>query len=262
MTERRPRGSASGMRSRHIGRKPKEAVAKQAIKEAKRKQRQRIVMRNRAIFGAGCVAVAALLIFLLIKLFGFIFDLGKTAETTTITFTEDGKVVFEEVVDFDTDTYSKSDLKSESEDLIEAFNKKKGKDVVSLDKVKMKKDKVYVKSTYDSPEVYSSFTSYDTFGGTYEKAVEAGYKFADIFSQVTDGKKGQGQILDAASLFAGKGVAIINENCTVVVPGTVEYVSESSTEIVDASTVKITPKDGNEDATETVYIIYNTNTKK
>ncbi|MCR5195605.1 MAG: hypothetical protein K6D38_04755 [Pseudobutyrivibrio sp.] len=262
MTERRPRGTASGMRSRHIGRRPKEAAAKQSIKEAKRKQRQRIVMRNRAIFGAGCIAVAALVIFLLIKLFGFILDLGKTAETTTITFNSDGKVVFEEVVDFDTDTYSKSDLKSESKDLIEAFNKKQGKDVVSLDRVKMKKDKVYVKSTYDSPEVYTSFTTYETFDDTYENAVEAGYKFANIFSQVKDGKKSQGQILDAASLFVGKRVAIVNENCTVVVPGTIEYVSDSSTEIVDASTVKIAPKDGNEDATETVYIIYNTNTKK
>ncbi len=263
MTQKRPRSTVSGMRSRHLGSKlrqstaspKKNGVAARELQEARRKRREREVMRNRAILAAAIVLVLAVIITLLVKLFGSIFS-SKAADTTTITFNDDGQVVFEEVIDFDTDTYSKSDLEDYSEDLVEKFNKKSKKDVVSLDKVKVKNNKAYIKSTYKNAKVYSKFTSYKTYAGTYEKAVDDGCKFADVFSEVKDGKKGVGQVIDTESLFAGKKVAIINENCTVVVPGTIEYVSESSTQIVDSNTVKIAPADGNEDATETVYIIY------
>ncbi len=259
MTQRRPVGSGSGMRSRNINSnsgRPRQGVAAKELQAARRKKRQREVMRNRIIFCVGCLAVLALLIFLIIKLIGALFGSGKSSDVSTITFDKSGKVVFEEVVDFDTDTYSKSDLKTYTKDLIKDFNDSYGSKAVTLDKIRFKGNQAYIKTTYTDAKAYSTFTSYDTYVGNYEGAVSAGYDFEEVFSVVADSKKSDGQTIDTESTFADSNIAIVKENCTVVVPGEITYVSEPSTEIIDASTVNIKQADGNDDATDLVYIIY------
>jgi hypothetical protein len=51
-------------------------------------------------------------------------------------------------------------------------------------------------------------------------------------------------------------VVILKENIGVTVDGTILYVSDSNTTLVDESTVSIAQADGNEDATQLTYIIY------
>lgn len=51
-------------------------------------------------------------------------------------------------------------------------------------------------------------------------------------------------------------MAIIKENINVTVDGTILYVSDACTTMVDKSTVSIEQPDGNEDATQLTYIIY------
>ena len=76
MTQKRPRSTVSGMRSRHLGSKlrqstaspKKNGVAARELQEARRKRREREVMRNRAILAAAIVLVLAVIITLLVKL--------------------------------------------------------------------------------------------------------------------------------------------------------------------------------------------------
>lgn len=256
MTQKRPGGKPTGMRSRNTSGRPRQGVASRELQEARRRRRQREVMRNRILFGVGLLALLVLIIFLIVKLIGFIFGSGASADASTITFQSDGNVVFEEIVDFDKDTYSKSELKSYTTDLIDSFNDSYGSKAIKLNKIKTVGDKVYVKTTYENAKAYESFTAYTAFDGNYAEALEAGYQFDELFCKVSDGAKAEGQSVDAESLFADMQIAIVNENVTVVVPGEITYVSEPSTEIVDDNTVSIKQADDNADSTDLVYVIY------
>lgn len=260
MTQGRP-GGTSGMRSRNTqsrssASRPRQGVASRELQAARRKRRQREVMRNRIIFGTGCLAVLALLVFLIIKLIGFVINSGSIAEASTLTFEKDGQVVFEEVTDFDTDTYSKSELKKYTRDLVDSFNDTYGSKAITLNKLKVSGDKAYIKTTYKDSEAYSAFTSYQTFNGSYEDAAAAGYDFEELFCTVSEGTKGTAQAVIAGDTFTDYQIAVVNENVTVEIPGQINYISDTSTELVDDHTVSIKQVDGNDDATDTVYIIY------
>ncbi len=256
MTQKRPGAKSSGMRSRNTAGRPRQGVASRELQEARRKRRQREVMRNRIILGVGILVVLILVIFLIVKLIGAALGMGGAADASTITFEKDGSVVFEEVTDFDKETYSKSELKSYTQDLIESFNESYGSEAIKLNKIKNVGDKIYVKTTYEDAKAYEAFSSYSTFNGSYDKAVEAGYHFDEVFSVVADKVKAAGSAVDDETLFADMQVAIVDENVTVVVPGEITYVSEPSTEIVDDDTVSIKQADGNDDSSDLVYIIY------
>ncbi len=256
MTERRPAGRTTGMRSRNNQTRPRAGVASKELQAARRRKRQREVMRNRIIFGVICLALVILIIFLISKVIGAVINSGAVSDSSTITFEDDGSVVFDEVTDFDTEVYSKSELKSYTKDLIKSFNETNGDESITLDRFKVSGDKAYIKTTYKDAETYSAFTSYESYNGSYEDAYSAGYNFDEVFCTVADSKKSEGATVDAASTFAGQQVAIIKENVTVNVPGTITYVSETSTEIIDDNTVSIKQADGNNDATDLVYIVY------
>lgn len=253
MTENR---SGAGMRSRNNVTRPKQGVASRELQEARRRKRQREVMRNRMIFGAILLVLLALIVVLVIKLVGFVFNSGRAADTSTLTFTEEGQVIFEEITDFDTDTYSKSDLKNYTKDLIESYNETYGEEAITLNKLSVKGDKTYIKTTYKDAECYSAFTSYDTYNASYEQAIETGYDFKVLFTSVTDGTLGEPELLDADTMFSGTQVAVVNENVTVNVPGNITYVSNANIEVIDSDSITISQSDDNEDATDLVFIIY------
>ncbi len=255
MTQSRP-GGPTGMRSRNTAGRPRQGVASRELQEARRRRRQREVMRNRIIFAIGCLAVIALIVFLIVKLIGALAGSGKMPETSTLTFENDGEVIFEEVADFDTDVYSKAEFKTYTNDLIDSFNDTYGEKAITLDKLKVSGEKVYVKTTYKNADAYSAFTSYQTFNSSFEDAKAAGYDFEELFCITENDTKGTAQPVIASETFAGFQVAIVSENVTVKVPGQIYYISELSTELLDGSTVSIKQADGNDDATDLVYIIY------
>jgi hypothetical protein len=256
MTQKRPAGGKGGMRSRNTVSPTRQGVAARELQAARRKKRQREVMRNRIIFGVICVAVLALLIGIVVKLGGVVLSSGRVPDKSTITFTKSGQVVFEEVTDFDTKTYSKSELKKYTKELIKEFNEKHGDKSVVLNRIRFKGNQVSIKTTYEDADCYAAFSSYETYNGSYDGASAQGYDFADVFAMVSEGQKASGQTYDAASTFAGYNVAIVRENVTVVVPGEISYISDASTEIVDEHTANISQADGNNDATDLVYVIY------
>ena len=192
MTQRRPAGGKGGMRTRNTASPTRQGVAAKELQAARRKKRQREVMRNRIIFGVICAGLLALLIALIAKFAAAAIATGGAADRSTITFAKDGQVVFEEVTDFDTDTYSKAEFKKYTHDLVKNFNESYGEKSVSLKRITYRKGQVYIKTTYKDADCYAAFSSYTTYNGSYEGAVSAGYDFADTFSIVAEGAKASG----------------------------------------------------------------------
>ncbi|MDD6193791.1 MAG: hypothetical protein PUB19_02695 [Lachnospiraceae bacterium] len=225
-------------------------------KEAKAKRNQtkrNKAVRNRVI--ALCVIAVALIAaiaVLVCKLTG-VFD--KATEMSTLTLTEDGKVICEEVTSFDEDFYDKGDLKKFVKSEIAKYNDKAGSGKVKLDSLKVSGKTAYAKTTYASYKDYRDFTGIELYVGKVQNAKKT-YDFADAFVTVKEGVKGTSvETLDITSQPKLK-VLVVKENITVVVPGEVIYVSDGATTMVDKNTVTIAQPDGNEDATQLTYILY------
>ncbi len=231
-------------------------VASAQLQEARRRKRYRQVMRNRIIFALVCFLLLLLIVFAIVKLLTRGGSASSSADTSTLTFAEDGSIVFEEVTDFDSDSYDKKELQSQSEDLIASFNETYGSDAITLEQLTVKNDSAYMKTSYQDADVYTSFTSYNTYFDSVANAVEAGYDFADTFATVTDGVAGDAIETDGASEFLDYQVAIVEQNVAVTVPGQILYVSSSGARLLSEDTVSITADADNPDVTERVYIIY------
>ena len=232
--------------------KPSSREAK--AKRAKEKQVKRNkAIRNRLI--ALCViavAVIGAVAFFVCKMLG-VFD--KQTEVSTLTLTDDGKVICEEVTTFDESFYDKGELKKFIKSEIDKYNQKAGSGKVKLDTLKVSGKTAYAKTIYASCEDYQAFTGIDVYAGTVKKAKKS-YDFQDAFVTVKEGVKGtQAETLDITSQGKLK-VLIVKENINVIVPGEIIYVSDGATTMVDKNTVSIAQPDGNQDATQLTYILY------
>jgi len=221
---------------------------------ARRKKKRQKLMMRRALFLAIAICLVVAIIALVINVIGKLSVKG--ADASTLTLTENGTVICEEVSPFDRDSYKESELKSFAKELIDSFNNTNGKTVVVLDEVKVKKNTAYVKTTFDSMEDYSMFSSYPAYEAKIDTAMEDGYSFAGNFALVDGGKKVE--VIDnfKPSEYTGYYMVVIEENINVKVPGTICFVSDKNTTLVGEDTVVIAQPDGNSDAVDTVYIIY------
>ncbi len=89
----------------------------QALKK-RQLQRKKALRRRRRILIASIAAIvvaAVLIIVLLVR--GLV---GKKVEETALTLNEDGSVTFEEVMEFDSDTYSKAEMKKFVKDMVDS----------------------------------------------------------------------------------------------------------------------------------------------
>ncbi len=219
---------------------------------AKQSRRQR-ALRNRmiALVTIGILVVVAVV--LLICKFTGVFD--KLPVKSMLTLTEQGQIVCEEVSPFESEYYSKSELKTFVKDEISKYNKEHGKDAIKLDTISVKNKKAYVKSTYASAKDYSKFTGITASAGTMKKMKDK-FDFNEVFMSVEKGKKTDAvKTVDVTAQGKLK-VLVVKENLTVTVPGKICYVSDGATSVIDDHTVAIAQPDGNEDATQLTYIIY------
>ena len=223
---------------------------KKAMQEKQRKRKQ-MIRRRRMVFFCGIAVIAVAIVLVVVFLVKSL--TGSVVSTNTLTLT-DKNVIFEEVSS--EEGLDKKEIKSYAKEIIKEFNSESGKTVVKLDKVKEKKDTVYVKTTYDSIEAYSEFSGYEAFSGTIAEAQKAGYDFSTTFVAVKDGKKSDVADTETVTAKESYKVLIVRENANFVVNGKVLYVSDENTTVKDASTVSTVSEDGSEDSAVLTYIIY------
>ncbi len=222
----------------------------QALKK-RQLQRKKALRRRRRILIASIAAIviaAVLIIVLLVR--GLV---GKKVEETALTLNEDGSVTFEEVMEFDSDTYSKAEMKKFVKNMVDSYD---GAGEVTLNSVFAVKSKAYVSVTYDSMSTYAEFTGYPAYCGTIADAKEDGYTFDLTFEEVADGHIGDIVTASDAVSDENRNVVILQENVVVNVPGKIAYITTNGISVRDADTVEIVPVNGNADAAVSAYIIY------
>lgn len=233
--------------------KKKSRSSTASARTGKRKSARARALRNRII--ALCVILILLVVLIVFAVGKYMGLFDKAPQETTITLTEDGTVICEEVTSFDESYYSKKELKKDIKSEIASYNEKAGKNKVKLNRLQVKKDMAYAKTTYASAKDYRAFTGIEMYAGKMKKALKS-YAFEDAFVTVKEGTKGaSAETLDITSQ-ADLKVLVIKENVAVTVSGEILYVSDAATTMVDEHTVRISQPDGNEDATQLTYIIY------
>lgn len=226
---------------------------KKKRKKSARDKNVRIVRRRIAMLAVVIAIIVAILIGLIVH---FVRNNAAIPERSLLTIESDGSITCEEVSDFSDSSYDKKELKTFMQQEIKTYTDENGADSVKLGKIVQKNDSIYAKTTYATALDYAHFTKFWLDSTTIENAIDEGYKFADAFVEVTDGAKGDSvDSLDITSQKELK-VVIVKENIDVKVDGKILYVSDACTTMVDESTVSISQPDGNEDATQLTYIIY------
>ncbi|MCR5640794.1 MAG: hypothetical protein K6G04_05495 [Lachnospiraceae bacterium] len=221
----------------------------QALKR-RQMQRKQALRRRRRILIASMIAIVVAIVLLVVLI---VRSLGKHGDETAFTLQEDGSVTFEEVVEFDSATYNKAEMKKAVKERVNAYH---GSGSVKLDSVSASKGKAYATITYDSVATYSEFTGYTAFCGTIADAREAGYTFDLTFEEVAEGHIGE--IVSASDVVSDENrkVLILQENVVVHLPGDVDYITTNGINVRDAKTVEIVPVNENTDAAVAAYIIY------
>lgn len=223
---------------------------REQVMRKRQMQRKKELRRRRRILILCLVAIVVAVVLLVSML---VRSLGKYPEETAFTLGADGSVTFDEVMEFDTNTYSKSDMKTFVKDMVASYD---GDGSVTLEHVSVSKGKAYVTTKYDSVATYEAFTGYDVFSGTIAEAMEEGYTFDLTFEAVADGHIGE--IVSAKDAVADdeRQVLILQENVLVNLPGDVSFITTNGINVQDADTVEIFPVNENTDAAVAAYIIY------
>lgn len=239
-------------KKKYTRRKPKRVNTRNMTREQARRyhavERRKTLIRQRRILVGSMLGIVIVITLLSMRACGV---LDKKAKETTLTLMADGSIVFEEVENA-TDM-TKDELETYVKETIDEYNKSHEKKLIKLKKIKTKKDTVYMKTTYKTPEDYKEFTGLDLFVGTVSEATAAGYDLSDLYVKVTDGKKTKSaDVADVLKNTESK-LLIIDQNINVVMPGTITYVTDTAT-TVDGQTVTIKPtEEGQEVRTIILY---------
>ncbi|MBO6215923.1 MAG: hypothetical protein J6N76_10430 [Lachnospiraceae bacterium] len=222
-------------------------------KKKKRQKNMRILYM--ALVVIAVVLIIALAIKAVINMGGISF--GKEAETTTFTLSNDGTVVYEELISVsEISDLTEKELKDYIKEELRAYNESHGDRSINLNKVKIDDGVAYQKTTYKDVTCYSDFTGYEVYSGIIRDAVSSGYDFATDFIRAEDGSEGEKVSSSEALSDTGLSVLIIRENGVVKVPGNIRYYSAQGVRLLGADTAEVYPEEEGSDAAVLAYIIY------
>lgn len=223
-----------------------------ARKKANRK-RMKTVRRQYQIFG---IALLIVLVFIIIGILAARGVFYHKADATTLTIAEDGTITFEEIVTLDENYYDASEMKSYVKEQIKDFNKESKSGTIKLKRFESHGSEVYLRTEYSTAAAYRDFTKYDFSIGKISDLQKDGVAFDDTFVAVESGLKGSLTPTETVTENTKLNAVSIEENVTVIVPGTIAYVSDSNTTLNGENSVTIAQEDAASDAVVTTYIIY------
>ncbi len=226
--------------------------AQKAAKAERIKKRNQAIIRRRIII----TAVIAAVVIVAAVLFGMYRNGAweDRAEVNTLTLNEDGSIVYEEILEIE--GTSKKELKSYVEEQIASYNEAAGEEKITLERFASGKTGYYVRMTYSDSAAYADFTGYWLTTGSVQSTINAGITFPEAMVAVEDGEKTDSVTSEDVQKETSLKLLTIQENTTVIVPGTIEYVTDECTTIDGENTVTITAVEGDEDAAALTFIVY------
>ena len=199
-------------------------MEKKTTNRRKRKKSQKIIY--------GRVIPLAVFLLLIVTVVGvFIFkDLKQKWEarfdsnTSVVFLLEDGGIVSNDVIYFDTSKYDKTELESFIKESIRTYNQKNGENSVVQKSLSLENNIASLILLYKDASIYEDFSGIELFMGSMSEAVSEGYKFDGKFAKIVNGKATECSVSDFSDKTDLK-VAIIKANTKIQVEGEILYMS-------------------------------------
>ena len=187
-------------------------TSRKKMTSAQRKKKMNVLKRKRRLLILAIAVVATAIVIGILALCGVF---TKQAAQNTISIDSKGRIIFEEVENFQNSSYDKNEIKEYVKKTVTDYNNASNKKQIKIQKINFDKNKVYIKTRYASVDVYEDFTGYELFAGTIKEAVKAGYTFDASFVQVKEGVAKKTVSSEIATKKASQKVMILRENCNV-----------------------------------------------
>ncbi len=191
---------------------------KRKKKSARARQRQRLLILV-ALFGVFVLVLIVAGMHLRKE-----WEARYESNTSVVFIEDDGTIVTNDVVAFDTNKYSTVELELFVDETIDTYNRTNGENAVVKNSLVVEDNVASLILKYEDIEDYKKFTDAELFVGTIAQAVAAGYAFDGQFASIIDGNA----IETSVDKFFGQTdvtVAIIKANTKVQVDGKILYVS-------------------------------------
>lgn len=161
-------------------------------------------------------------------------------DETTISIDKKGKIEEIIVETFDKSYYDVGELETEFRNEIDRFNSSGTGGKVSLKKIKLENNKVYVSLDFDSMEEYKGLLNEDLFCGTIKDAYDIGYKMDVTLKGVQNGDKiGKVEIMGMQN----KNIVILSEPVKVSLYKNIAYVS-ANVEVISDKEARVLSESG------------------
>ena len=199
-------------------------MAKKTTNRRKRKKSKKIIV------GRSIALVLFLMLILTVLGYFIAKDLYQKWEarfesnTSVVFIQEDGSVVSNDVIYFDTSIYDQTELGLFIEETISTYNKKHGEGSVEKNSLTLENNVASLILEYKDAATYTDFSGIELFMGSVSEAVSEGYEFDGKFAKIVDGKA----VECTKSDFVGNTelkVAIIKANTKVQIEGEILYIS-------------------------------------
>lgn len=199
-------------------------MAKKTTNRRKRKKSKKIIV------GRSIALVLFLMLILTVLGYFIAKDLYQKWEarfesnTSVVFIQEDGSVVSNDVIYFDTSIYDQTELGLFIEETISTYNKKHGEGAVEKNSLTIENNVASLILEYKDAATYTDFSGIELFMGSVSEAVSEGYEFDGKFAKIVDGKA----VECTKSDFIGNTelkVAIIKANTKVQIEGEILYIS-------------------------------------
>ncbi|MBS6396061.1 MAG: hypothetical protein KH452_02745 [Clostridiales bacterium] len=169
--------------------------------------------------------------------------------SATSLYIQDNGVITQAIVEtFEKDYYSVAEFESMIEKEVAAYNGRYGKDAISVTRLEVEEDTLYLLMDYTDAEVFSQYNEVYFYMGTVEEALDEGLSFNMVFK---DAEYEEHTAADATSKKSSH-VAVVRDEGIIQLEKPVKYVS-NNVEIISEHMLQVMPI---EDKEEYAYIIY------
>lgn len=161
---------------------------------------------------------------------------------------KDGKITYAVVESFEKEYYSEEEFRSMTEREVDTCNSQYSEPVISVNKLEVKDETLYLLLDFADADVYSSYSGEYCTVGTIGEALDAGHSFQMVFKDADYEEHSVTEVTDQKD----NHVLILKSEGIVQLEGTVKYVS-NNVDILSDHMVEVMPI---RDEKEYAYIIY------
>lgn len=184
----------------------------------------------------------------------------------TIELKKDGKITEYTIEDFSQSYYDAEELNTYIQNTVDTY-RESHEGSVRITRSEVQEQKAYLTMKYDSAATYSDFSRRDCFWGTVAEAQAAGYDLDMDYIQVS-----REEAAGSSSVSEGRiqsvipfqdvqtdeemKVFLIKESVSVIVPGTIQYVSADGTKVTGTNTVSVSTDEEAADDNQMICVLY------